>query len=264
MPKIETLKLKIWNKYSQKRNIKVSVLISTFMCLWANYIFPRWVCLFCFRKYVDQSWEYINRSQTHKCGNWGWGRAIPRKVIYKRNCRCSVVVSSSCLLLPVSWFLPLAPCLLLFVSCLLSQPYCLLFPSSCFLPPAPTHAFSLPLPPHASCLPLPPHASFLPLPPHTSLPVPLTLLSPSRSHLMLPASRSRLMLPASRSRLMLPASRSRLMLLCRSPSPCFLPPAPTSCFLPPAPASCFLPHFMLHIMPLRASVNNFMFTVRIK
>ncbi len=40
--------------------------------------------------YVDRSWEYIDRSQTHECGNWGWGRAIPRKEIYKRNCRCSV------------------------------------------------------------------------------------------------------------------------------------------------------------------------------
>ncbi len=28
-------------------------------------------------KYVDRSWEYINRSQTHECGNWDWGRAIP-------------------------------------------------------------------------------------------------------------------------------------------------------------------------------------------
>ncbi len=45
---------------------------------------PRWVCLFCWRKYVDWSWEYINRSKTHECGNWGWGRAIPRKGIYKR------------------------------------------------------------------------------------------------------------------------------------------------------------------------------------
>jgi len=58
--------------------------------LWANYIFPRWRCHFCWRKYVDRSWEDINRSQTHECGNWGWGRAIPRKGMYKRNCRCSV------------------------------------------------------------------------------------------------------------------------------------------------------------------------------
>jgi hypothetical protein len=41
--------------------------------------------------YVDRSWEYINRSHTHECGNWGWGRAIPSKGIYKRNCRCSAV-----------------------------------------------------------------------------------------------------------------------------------------------------------------------------
>ncbi len=35
---------KIRNKYSQKRNIP------TFMCLWAIYIFPWSVCLFCCRK----------------------------------------------------------------------------------------------------------------------------------------------------------------------------------------------------------------------
>jgi hypothetical protein len=74
---------KSWYKYSQKRNIGASVLISTFMCLWENYIFPRWVCLFCWRKYVDWSWEYVNRSKTYECGNWGWGRAIPRKGIVR-------------------------------------------------------------------------------------------------------------------------------------------------------------------------------------
>ncbi len=32
-------------------------------------------------KYVDRSWEYTNRWQTYECGNWDWGRAIPRKGI---------------------------------------------------------------------------------------------------------------------------------------------------------------------------------------
>jgi hypothetical protein len=62
---------KFRNKYSQKRNIGVSVPISTLMRLCVIYIFPRLVCLFCWRKYVDQSWDYKNRSQTHECENWG-------------------------------------------------------------------------------------------------------------------------------------------------------------------------------------------------
>ncbi len=48
--------------------------ISTFMCLWAIYIFLRSIWLFFCRKYVERSWEYINRSQTHECGNWDWLR----------------------------------------------------------------------------------------------------------------------------------------------------------------------------------------------
>jgi hypothetical protein len=65
------------------------ILISTFMCLWAIYVFPQSIWLFFCRKYVDQSWEYINRSQTHDCGNWDWGLALPRKGIYKLNFLCS-------------------------------------------------------------------------------------------------------------------------------------------------------------------------------
>ncbi len=41
-------------------------------------------------KYVDRSWEYINRSQTQECGNLDWGRAIPRKGIHKWDFRRSV------------------------------------------------------------------------------------------------------------------------------------------------------------------------------
>ncbi len=51
---------------------------------------PTMGLLFCWRKYVDRFWEYINGWQTHECGNWGWGCAIPRKGIYKRTFRCSV------------------------------------------------------------------------------------------------------------------------------------------------------------------------------
>ncbi len=41
-------------------------------------------------KYVDQSWQYINFSQTHECGNWDWGRTISRKGMLKWDFSCSV------------------------------------------------------------------------------------------------------------------------------------------------------------------------------
>jgi hypothetical protein len=33
-------------------------------------------------KYVDQSWEYINRSHIYESSNWDWGRAIPFPGLY--------------------------------------------------------------------------------------------------------------------------------------------------------------------------------------
>ncbi len=49
---------------------------STFMCLWAIYIFPGSVHIFPAAEQTDQSWEYINRSQIHERGFWDCGHAI--------------------------------------------------------------------------------------------------------------------------------------------------------------------------------------------
>ncbi len=58
---------KFLNKYSQKRNCAATVPITTFMFLWAIYIFPWSACLFCYKKIGEPHLEiqYINRSQTH-------------------------------------------------------------------------------------------------------------------------------------------------------------------------------------------------------
>jgi hypothetical protein len=41
-------------------------------------------------KYVNRSWEYINRSQTHECGHWDWGRGILG--IHQWDFRCNAVL----------------------------------------------------------------------------------------------------------------------------------------------------------------------------
>ncbi len=46
---------------------------STFMCLWAIYIFPGSVYIFPPAEQADPPWVYIIHSQTHECGNWDWG-----------------------------------------------------------------------------------------------------------------------------------------------------------------------------------------------
>jgi hypothetical protein len=79
-----------WNCYFQNRIIMFCLPVPTLIYLWEIYIFPGSVCLFCCREICGpRSWEYINSSQTHECGNWDWGRAIPRKGIYKWDFPCS-------------------------------------------------------------------------------------------------------------------------------------------------------------------------------
>ncbi len=73
---------KFRSKYSQKWNcaatVQCTVPIPTFMFLWAIYIFPWSVCLFCSRKISGPNVGiYRSITHTHECGNWDWGRAIP-------------------------------------------------------------------------------------------------------------------------------------------------------------------------------------------
>jgi hypothetical protein len=42
-------------------------------------------------KYVDWSWEYINRSHTRECGNWDWGHAVSFLGTHKWDFRWSAV-----------------------------------------------------------------------------------------------------------------------------------------------------------------------------
>ncbi len=71
--------------YSFSWNSAASVPILKVMCLWAIYIVPGSVYIFPSAKKGDRWWEYINRSQTHECGNWGWDPNIPFLGIFVSN-----------------------------------------------------------------------------------------------------------------------------------------------------------------------------------
>jgi hypothetical protein len=60
-----------WNFYFQNRIIMfcVSQFLQSYICERVIY-FQDWSAYSAAEKYLDQSWEYINRSQTHECGNW--------------------------------------------------------------------------------------------------------------------------------------------------------------------------------------------------
>ncbi len=82
--------LKVRNKYSQKRNCAATVLILTFTFLWAIYIFPWSVCLFCCRKIGGPNVGlYRSLTDTNECGNWDWGCAISFLRIHKSKFLCS-------------------------------------------------------------------------------------------------------------------------------------------------------------------------------
>jgi hypothetical protein len=78
-----------WNCYFQNRIIMSPSSIHSYICERFKYFQDR-SAYSAAGQYVNRSWEYINRSPTHECGNWDWGRVIPRKGIHKWNFRGSV------------------------------------------------------------------------------------------------------------------------------------------------------------------------------
>ncbi len=96
--------------YSQKWNCAASLFPKqnynvlsphSFTHMYCIHIFERFIYFqdrsiyFAAAKYVDWSWEYTNRSQTHECRNWDWGRAIPFFGIHKLDFQFSALCRKS-------------------------------------------------------------------------------------------------------------------------------------------------------------------------
>ena len=80
---------KVETNIPRKRNCVASVPIFIFMCLWAIYLFPHLVCLFCCRKIcrpVLGIYKSLADTWTCECGNRDWDRAVLG--IHKWNFRC--------------------------------------------------------------------------------------------------------------------------------------------------------------------------------
>jgi hypothetical protein len=114
------------------------------MCLWAIYIFPGSVHIFSCSRIGRPMWEYTNRSQTHECGNWDWGSAIPfldllclRSVSLRPFHSSSFPPNVSSLSVPPRHFL-----LVFYSSSFHPRPFLLALSSAFFSPrPFPKHPF---------------------------------------------------------------------------------------------------------------------------
>ncbi len=81
-------------RYFQNRIIMFCLPISTFMHLWAIYMFPGSVCLFCCSQRGRLMLGiYINSSQIHECRNWVWGPTVSFLGIHKSDFRYSASLS---------------------------------------------------------------------------------------------------------------------------------------------------------------------------
>ncbi len=80
-----------WTCYFQNRIIMFCLPVPTLIYLWEICIFPGSDCLVCCWEIFGPILGKYKSLTTLECGNWDWGRAIPRKGTHKRDFPCSAV-----------------------------------------------------------------------------------------------------------------------------------------------------------------------------